>query len=59
MPVTNCDVEGCAFVTGDVGDAVMAVQLGRHYAIVHPIAVATAVKPPNLTLPRITGQVNR
>jgi hypothetical protein len=59
MPVTNCDVEGCLFVTGDVGDAVGVVQLGRHYALVHPIVVATAVKPPNLPLPKITGQINR
>jgi hypothetical protein len=25
----------------------------------HPIAVAAAVKPPNLPIPRITGQVHR
>jgi hypothetical protein len=35
------------------------VQLARHYALTHPIAVATAVKPPNLPLPRITSQVNK
>jgi hypothetical protein len=56
MPVHNCDVKGCVFVTGDVGDA---VQLGRHYAITHLIAVAAAIKPPNLPLPKITGQVNK
>ena len=59
MPITNCDVVGCDFATEDVGDAVAAVQLGRHYALQHPIAAAVPNKPPHLPLPKITGQINQ
>jgi hypothetical protein len=59
MPVHQCDVDGCEFEMADVGDAVGAVVLARHYDIVHPIATAVAIKPPSLPLPRITDQVNK
>ena len=35
MPVVTCHIVGCNFVTGDVGDAVGAVQLGHHLSTEH------------------------
>ena len=55
MPIVNCNVVGCAYMTADVGDAVGAVMLARHYSDRHPTPAPS--KQPALPQPKIEGDV--
>ena len=57
MPVIQCHIADCPFVTEDVGDAVAAVVLSHHLASSHPPTAPAPAKRPVVSKPTVSTNI--